>query len=483
MRQRSATRRIPFAVLLLTALSSVSPAEAQELSLAFEPDRPVAGETFLVLVTGEGDGCYTGTHSTTIEGDEVTLTFSDHCPFPGSTRKFTFRMELTLPSAGEWTVNVFNTFTDTLATSTVSVATEPTVESSREAGATLLFPYFEVDPDDPAGRTSLVAIGNTSGTGTLAHVILWTDRGIPTLAFDLFLNARSVQTINLRNVFSGVLPETPHSTLTEPDPYPFCQTPLHLPEISPEVLRAQHSGEPVPGDGMCYSTGRSDLAVGYLTVDVVRRCSRRFPSDPSYFGDFDQIIGTRNVLWGDQFFVDGQEDFAQGFQAVAISADVLNAEPGKTFYRKFAPDGEDARAMLPAAHLARATTGGTFDGGTDFLVWIEDPRLSEPFSCDSPPMADCPHKLRASFTEERGSDTPELFTISSPPVTGRWAVGGPELPVATPFTVAELSGEDPTNLCLRDPPPKAVPLQMSVSGVVKAFGRFSVGIRGAALPE
>lgn len=312
-----------------------------------------------------------------------------------------------------------------------------------------------------------------------------TDRGIPTLAFDLFVNAQSVQTINLRDVFAGKLPETPHPVLTEPFPYPFCSSPIHVPEISPEALRAKHSGQPDPDDGLCYSTdhGPEGLAVGYVTVDLVRRCSNALPSDPEYFEGSEQVAGTRNVLWGDQFFVDAGQDFAQGLEAVAIPADVGTAEPAKTFYRSFASGGEDARAMLPTTHLARAATEGTFDGDTDLLIWIEQTRTTEPVACDAPAFDECPVTLDASFVAERGSDAVEHFTVDSPPISARWSVGDPELPVTAPFTVAELRAHDPTEFCILSAPPPGFSPQMSVGTVMKAFGRFSVGFRGVGLPE
>jgi len=467
--------------LLLLGLATAPAAIAQDSgpTLAFAPSHPVAGETFLVIVSGRGHGCFDGSHETTFDGNEVTLTYSDHCPIFAGEVDYTYRMELTLPG-GDWTVHAHNTFTDETVSRSVVPRSEPFVEPGRTAGATLLFPYFEVDPTDPDGLTTLIAVGNASGAQTLTRVVLWTDRGIPTLAFDLVLNGESVQTMNLRDVFAGNLPETPVPVLVEPHPYPGCQTPVHVPAVSPEVLRAKHSGEPVPGDRLCYSTGRNaeGIAVGYVTVDVARRCSTALPSDPEYFEGDDRIVGTRNVLWGDQFFVNGEQDFAQGFEAVVVPADLEKAEAGKTFYRKFTASGADARAMLPRRHLVRASTQGTFDGGTDFLLWIEDVRHREPRACDAGPEA-CPIHLEASFVAERGSDAVEGATVLSPPVSGRFAVGGPELPVTAPFTVAHLGASDPTEHCdFTGVPLGGVSLQMSASTVMKAFGRFSVGFRG-----
>src|SRR3954471_10974585 len=74
--------------------------------------------------------------------------------------------------------------------------------------ATLLLPYFEVDLTKPGGRTTLLAINNASDRATLAHVVLWTDLGVPTLAFDVYLTGYDIQTLNLRDVLAGRLPVT-----------------------------------------------------------------------------------------------------------------------------------------------------------------------------------------------------------------------------------------------------------------------------------
>src|SRR4051812_36865105 len=82
--------------------------------------------------------------------------------------------------------------------------------------ATLLLPYFEVDLTKPGGRTTPLAVNNASDRATLAHVVLWTDLGVPTLAFDVYLTGYDVQTINLRDLFTGSLPSrrTPRTTAT-----------------------------------------------------------------------------------------------------------------------------------------------------------------------------------------------------------------------------------------------------------------------------
>src|ERR1700732_1688021 len=60
-----------------------------------------------------------------------------------------------------------------------------------QPAATLLVPYFEVDLANPKGRTTLVSVNNAAPRPTLARMVLWTDWGVPPLAFDIYLHACS----------------------------------------------------------------------------------------------------------------------------------------------------------------------------------------------------------------------------------------------------------------------------------------------------
>ena len=88
---------------------------------------------------------------------------------------------------------------------------------ANQPAATLLIPYFEVDLADPAGQTTLLSVNNASSKSALARVVLWTDWGVPTLAFDVYLTGYDVQTINVRDLFTGNLPATgPDASNTGP---------------------------------------------------------------------------------------------------------------------------------------------------------------------------------------------------------------------------------------------------------------------------
>src|SRR3954471_6038036 len=182
-----------------------------------------------------------------------------------------------------------------LAASASAGVLEGNCRVANQPAATLLIPYFEVDLGDPSGQTTLISVNNASSKSTLARVVLWTDWGVPTLAFDVFLTGYDVQTLNLRDLFQGNLPTTvPDASVagcgsTGGEGPAATSTPLDF-----SYLRAAHTGEPVAKSTISKCAGSPgtdpNLVTGYVTVDVVNRCSPRTvgttantPADPHYF--------------------------------------------------------------------------------------------------------------------------------------------------------------------------------------------------------
>ena len=227
--------------------------------------------------------------------------------------------------------------------------------------ATLLLPYFEVDLGDPNGITTLLSINNASAEETLAHVVVWTDLGVPILDFNLYLTGYDVASINLRQVLAGNLPgSTPgagqgllSAASTDPlfDALSSCAgilPPAPLTVAERDEIRAAATGQPSPSDSQCRGTDRGDnVARGYVTVDATRECTQLLPGEAGYFvnGGLLGVASNNNVLWGDWFMVDSANNFAQGDALVHIEADGANgqtATPNEyTFYGRYV--GWDAR--------------------------------------------------------------------------------------------------------------------------------------------
>jgi hypothetical protein len=267
--------------------------------------------------------------------------------------------------------------------------------------ATLLLPFFEVDLGNPNGITTLFSINNASASAAVAHVTMWTDQSIPTLDFDVYLTGYDVQTINVRDIFNGNLPRTaddgvdvtdtisnqgslsqdinfPGSTGPCASPYPATGA---LSAALVDHIRKSHTGQFSSLYGGCSGANYSDnTARGYITVDSVTACNLSFPSDAGYFTS---LADNRNILWGDYFYVNPGQNFAEGETLVHIEAcsapSVGNgaglcpfsfAAGDYTFYGRYnAVAGQDQREPLATTFAARFVNGGGFDGGTDFIVW------------------------------------------------------------------------------------------------------------------
>jgi len=357
--------------------------------------------------------------------------------------------------------------------------------------ATLLVPYFEVDLDNPLGVNTLASVANADEGCTLTRVTLWTDLAVPTLSFYLYLSPNDVQTLNLRDLFNGHLPDTSSvlGDLSCPvldfDPCTAAQLDTELVHLELQSLAAAHRGAADPQSGTCASVDHGDRLVrGYLTADVVERCTHdptvatwsvsEWQAPEGYHAA--TATGTRNALWGDYFLVDEANDFAQSEAAVPVIADPGRFEPGDyTFYGRYDGfDGSDAHRPLSGRQGIRFLQGGPFDGGTELLVW-RDTRSPEvaPVACgELPDWAPLAQRHIGLFDEDElpyQAPTGSVF----PWATQRVAVGGSDFPSPVPFGWLDLD-------LWHDP---ETPAQAWVTAVVSARGRFSVQHRATPLDD
>jgi hypothetical protein len=299
-------------------------------------------------------------------------------------------------------------------------------------GSSLLYPYFEVDLANPFNVTTLVSVNNALSSVTLVRVVLWTDWGVPTLAFDLYLDIFDVQTINLRDLFAGVVPSTGEGAdLSE---FPFCDLfpPFHVnPALNGNQqaqLAAYHTGVAGPLDAGCAGENHGDqVARGYLTADVIDECNGIelvdpvfTPADPLDWPYFDNgvpgpaIAVNSERLWGDAIYLDVANAAAQGAEAVALWADSVRfAGAGIfTFYGRFTGyDARDDRVPLSSLWNQRFVNGGPFAGGADLIVW-RDPisPAASPVACGTQP----PWYPLASDALALNENSDDLVDLGSP---------------------------------------------------------------------
>jgi hypothetical protein len=277
--------------------------------------------------------------------------------------------------------------------------------------ATLLFPYFQVDVTDAAcgdpnlGTTTIISVRNAKPEPVLTHVTVWTNLAVPALDFDVYLAGYDTQVINVRDFFcSGNLPVTGaavsnHGAASNPPvSIPTCNNtttagdpPVYSnPAISPQFrthLKEWFSGLQSSVTGECAGTDLGwgyEVAVGYITVDVVKDCSLLFPSDPVYIGT---VIGFSNTLLGDYQLVDQANNFAQGFNAVHIEADDSGLfSGGPTFYGRYTTSmvlGADGREPLPTTFAVPYRLEAY--SSTLAIVWREANGDASPFTCGAMP--------------------------------------------------------------------------------------------------
>ncbi|MEO6191976.1 MAG: hypothetical protein ABIS20_03120 [Thermoanaerobaculia bacterium] len=368
--------------------------------------------------------------------------------------------------------------------------------------ATLLLPYFEVDLNNPLGLTTLFSINNASATAVLANVVVWTDMGVPTVSFTVYLTGYDVQTINLRDVFAGTLPGTatvsqdpgdtisPKGQFSQDINFASCSGFLPyqaLPASFVEHLRAAHTGRFSSILNGCSGQNLGDgRARGYVTVDTVNRCTLLTPADPGYFGA-DDLAGTaitQNILWGDSIYVDPANDYADGNNLVRIEAFRGAFHAGDlTFYGRYVGmSGVDAREPLATTWGSRYVNGGAFSGGTDVVAWRDSGRIVRPFPCGTQPVG-FPLKLtkEVTFDEEEHAVVPSTIPVILPPPSydlvfpaeaNRVHIDGPAFPV--PFNFGwlyfDLNAPNPASPGFRD----AV-RQSWMETIMKAQGQYSAG--------
>ena len=249
--------------------------------------------------------------------------------------------------------------------------------------ATLLLPYFEVDLLNPNGAQTSFEVANSGNAAVVAHVTLWTDRAVPTYAFDMVLESFALQEVDLRLLFvRGLMPQTQAGS------FGACAAllpPARLDQATMIGLQNAHVGQASTLlGGNCGGTAVNDgKARGFITIDVANTCSLPtfYPGAVGYFG----VATTQNVLWGDYTLTDRANDFATADVLVHIEASLADYAPGDyTFYGRLVNEtAADAREPLPQWWWGRYDHTNDFTK-TEALIWRDEwPRAS--FPCASPP--------------------------------------------------------------------------------------------------
>lgn len=327
------------------------------------------------------------------------------------------------------------------------------------AAATLLVPHFEVDTVDPNGKNTQIRLVNLFAPAVLVHATLWTDYGIPTHRFDIYLTGYDSSIVDLRWLFQKGLVDLTASygqdlpdTISPKGPYSqdvnFASCTGQLPPArlsSNDIadLVNVHTGKAsaVRFGGNCAGASHGDaIARGYVTFDVTVGCTNLAPGEPGYFG----YLGTKNQISGSYTIIDRNQTLSVADTVVHIqasSSDALVTTAGNpTFYGKFAEwDASDRREPLGTAWQTRfindvapgSLFGAFADGKTSFVVWRESPTVTQPFTCGTVPTGfPLPSREILQFDEQEHVTTlsPNLGTF--PLASQRVAITDPSLAAA-----------------------------------------------------
>ncbi len=297
-------------------------------------------------------------------------------------------------------------------------------ELGTSPAATLLVPYFEVDPADPDGPDTLVGVTNTGGEPVVVHAVVWNVDAWAVFSFNIYLVPHDLVTFSMRKVLvDGQMPNNACASAN----HRFRTGPIDCDGDGRYFDDAWTAGGPlfadggVPTDIACYPVpsaavladrqcklsigsydGWNTNLVGYLTLDTVVTCTGALPDavPGHYFSlwtlDTDDdgrpdhgVLENTNVLMGDIVYLHPARERAEGVPAVHIEAwgegnalegHAWGTRPAEwadqgisTFYYKYEYQAgllpNDAREPLPTVWAFRYLGNMAFDGETWVDVW------------------------------------------------------------------------------------------------------------------
>jgi len=233
----------------------------------------------------------------------------------------------------------------------------------RTPGATVLIPYFEVNLAKADGMTTVFSINNASATAVLAHVNVMTDLGVLALGFNVYLTGYDIQTINMRDIINGIMPQTasagqdpqdkisPHGQVSQDINFASCSGILPTPNLPSNYTT--HLKNSLSGKGTTFYGGNcvglnygDSVARGYITIDTVNACALVDPASPGYL----PYLTFQNVLWADAYFLDTRNKVSRAAPVVSVVAnnvDPLVSTPGNYTFILRASRDVPRRLMHP----------------------------------------------------------------------------------------------------------------------------------------
>ncbi len=377
--------------------------------------------------------------------------------------------------------------------------------------ATLLLPYFEVDPRTRAGEDTVFTITNVTQLPHIARVTIWTDRSYPILTFNVFLTGYDIQTISLFDVIVAGRIAPPDGTSSDVG---IGARSLENDENALlDIANCSDLAVAVPAailadvrtaltTGLVSSCGTSrvgniqgdGIMRGYATIDVVDNCGTTNPIDAGYITG--ELLHD-NALTGDYQQINHLENFAQSAAMVHIRSipeggapDGATTNLSRTFYGRYQAMGgtADRRQPLPSVFAARWISGGSDHFDTSFKIWREGlTNANAGCAVSSNTMVPLTELVRFDEHENPTTFVPDCYILCPPIWFGTSATSrsrAADTSVYPPNPGGDIAGWMYMNLD-NDWPPGAIDpgiaSQNWVTVSMEAAGRFSVDFDATAM--
>ncbi len=236
--------------------------------------------------------------------------------------------------------------------------------------ATLLLPYFGVDPDKKNAPDTVFSLNNASATTVEAQVTVWTTESSPAISFIVPLTGYDIETISLRDLFNGKLPPSVEEGCILPN----------AAVLKKAKNKRGRGGRHTRLVEKLTDKGALALAEGYITIDSVDgTCASLLPNEEGYFENGGTGIATNeNKLYGEVYTLNKKKVAA--YRMVSIeAADSVGSPNTYTFYGRYSGyDGRDNREPLADDWAVRYSNIGK--GQAYLQVWRDSGPLAFPLS-------------------------------------------------------------------------------------------------------
>jgi hypothetical protein len=264
------------------------------------------------------------------------------------------------------------------------IATMPALAAmcavDRVPAATLLYPYFIVDPVAFDRANTTLSVTNIAPTPVLVQLTLWTDGGAPVYSTPIHLGGRQARDISLRSlIIDGLRPSgivSPGNMGTSGGSFGACSGVFSAQTVpSVELARMREALVGTANDqGVCGFDHGDGVLRGYATIDMRVACTALTPDQTGYH---DNPAPLRNVLVGELVYSSVRDNASSSLPAVPVEIDTAGTvllSGDRSFYGRYSTNATfDRREPLPTRWTLAAPENPQIGASDRLLVWRGGP--------------------------------------------------------------------------------------------------------------